>query len=243
MKKTFSWFLSPDDTELNSIWNNGILTLDANVLLDLYRVNANTRKTLMKAIESFGDRIWLSHQAALDFINNVDIVKFNSKGIFDSIYITLDKMNKDIDESLTKIIGEKVLDKTKINRFRSRINRVLEDIKKFIDKNKSTHIDELKTDTILDWVLDRFNNKVGSQFKNIDDIRKEAEERLENKTPPGYKDNEKDGDKKYSDFYLWKQVLTYAKNKELPMILVTSEKKKIGGKSAQAKLLGQEWKC
>ncbi|MEG4233820.1 PIN-like domain-containing protein, partial [Microcoleus sp. Pol11C3] len=44
--------------------------------------------------------------------------------------------------------------------------------------------------------------------------------------PPGFKDaEEKEDERKYGDFILWKQILEFAKKESRPIIFVTGEKK------------------
>lgn len=70
MKNKFDWYFGPSAEEITTIWDTGILTIDANVLLDLYRYNEKTREDILKAMAFFGDRVWLSGQAAREFIRN-----------------------------------------------------------------------------------------------------------------------------------------------------------------------------
>lgn len=67
-------------------------------------------------------------------------------------------------------------------------------------------------------------------------LKGEAEDRRKNKVPPGYLDGDKDGDRPYGDFFLWRQILLHSKRKSVPIIFVTSERKddwweKISGKT------------
>ena len=50
MKEEFCWYFPPTEEEVNGIWEKGILTIDANVLLDLYRYHESTRNSLVDAL-------------------------------------------------------------------------------------------------------------------------------------------------------------------------------------------------
>lgn len=52
MKNRFSWHSPLTPKEVDEAWDAGILTLDANVLLDLYRYHEGTRDSLISSIES-----------------------------------------------------------------------------------------------------------------------------------------------------------------------------------------------
>ena len=62
MEDRFYEFYKLPDKRVNEIWEKGILIVDTNVLLDLYRLGPASRKDLKKSIEFFGDRIWLPYQ-------------------------------------------------------------------------------------------------------------------------------------------------------------------------------------
>ena len=55
-------------------------------------------------------------------------------------------------------------------------------------------------------------------------IKEKCKHRFKNEIPPGYKDKKKDGTE-CGDLILWYQILNMAKDKKLPIILVTDDKK------------------
>ena len=70
MNEQFEWYFNHLNVDFEKVWSTGFLTLDANVLLNLYRYHTDTANDLISAIESFGSRVWISHQAVTEFINN-----------------------------------------------------------------------------------------------------------------------------------------------------------------------------
>ncbi|WP_303875685.1 PIN-like domain-containing protein [Stutzerimonas kunmingensis] len=70
MKNQYGWHLPLPEEEIKKAWDNGVLTVDTNVLLDLYRYHENTRNSLLESIAAFDGRVWLSHQAATEFFRN-----------------------------------------------------------------------------------------------------------------------------------------------------------------------------
>lgn len=66
------------------------------------------------------------------------------------------------------------------------------------------------------------------EIKFIDILRwcEEGENRYKQKTPPGYMDGKcKDGPRKYGDFIIWKEMLSFAKNNDKNIIFVTDDLK------------------
>ena len=74
MKNTFYEFYKLSKKRINEIWDNGLLIVDTNVLLDLYRLSPDSRKDLMKSIDHFKDRVWIPYQVGLEFHRNRESV-------------------------------------------------------------------------------------------------------------------------------------------------------------------------
>ena len=70
IKETFEWAIPISDEEKSQIWEEAILTVDTNVLLDLYRFHPETTRQILNGLKSFKGRVWLSHQVASEFFKN-----------------------------------------------------------------------------------------------------------------------------------------------------------------------------
>jgi hypothetical protein len=103
--------------------------------------------------------------------------------------------------------------------FREKIEQIASD-------HSSLHSDK---DSILEKLLLLFDDsKVGEPFNEqiLPNLYKEADDRYKLLKPPGFKDaEEKEDERKYGDFILWKQILEFAKKESRPIIFVTGEKK------------------
>jgi hypothetical protein len=67
MKKTFPGFYRPTPTEFSKLWQECIFTIDANVLLNLYRYSSRARGELIEILNQISDRLWVPHQAAFEY--------------------------------------------------------------------------------------------------------------------------------------------------------------------------------
>jgi PIN like domain len=63
-------YYPPSDEEYLHGWETAAVVLDASVLLSLYRYSTETRDELLNLLASFTDRLWLRHQAALEYERN-----------------------------------------------------------------------------------------------------------------------------------------------------------------------------
>ena len=70
MKNTFSGYYHLSEQELSILWKNCIFIFDANVLLNLYRYPKEARTDLLKIMKLISSRVWLPHQAALEYQEN-----------------------------------------------------------------------------------------------------------------------------------------------------------------------------
>ncbi|MBS4050815.1 MAG: hypothetical protein KGZ69_06390 [Methylomonas sp.] len=238
MKQKFNWYFPTSEEEINVIWKNGLLTVDANVLLDLYRYHDSTRNALIGSLKNFDGRLWLSNQASEEFIRNRSNVIVSSEKTFKQAKDEVEKLKGNFESTITQLKGNRIIPAEVADRLIDAINPAIDDALAKISNSKSSYPKYLQEDPILDELTKMFENSVGDKFteEELPKIIQEAEERKKKKTPPGYLDDEKDGDRPYGDFFLWRQILLKSKNEGKPIIFVTSERKddwweKISGKT------------
>jgi hypothetical protein len=70
MRKTFPGYYRPSEREFRQLWDSCLFVLDANVLLNLYRYSDETRKKLLDILRMIEPRLWVPHQAALEYQRN-----------------------------------------------------------------------------------------------------------------------------------------------------------------------------
>ena len=94
MKAEFpGYFPIPSEGE-KSAWKNGLFSFDASVLLDLYRYSDETRQELLKLFKSLGPRVWITHQAAQEFLDGrLGVIGSQSK-LYDDSTVLIDRIEK-----------------------------------------------------------------------------------------------------------------------------------------------------
>ena len=227
MRREFAWYLRPNKGELDAVCSEGCLTVDANVLLDLYRYHATTRAELQKAVDSFGDRVWLSRQAAEEFIRNRTKVIVSSQRTFQAAEERLEALQGSVNGALSDLRSNRLLSRDDLDALDHGLRPLIEGAKARVAAAQAAHPDYLSTDPILDWVLNRFEGRLGPA-PGVEELRvlhKEAQDRISAKIPPGYSDSDKDGARPYGDFMFWSQTLARAKEAETSFVVVTSERK------------------
>jgi hypothetical protein len=240
MKKQFAHLLPLADADIDAIWNGGNLTVDANVLLDLYRYHPETRDALLQALRSFQGRLWLSYQAATEFVRNrahaiasVERELGDADGDVSALETAARKATDDLR-------GRRPLPREVGKQLRADIEVAINVAKASIDAERSRRASVASTDAVLLEVLSLFDGYVGEPPADVElvDLRKEAERRIKERVPPGYEDAKKDGVGSHGDFLLWHQILQRAKICARPMILVTSERKEDWWERAHGRTVG-----
>lgn len=223
MKYKFPGHFQPSAEDYKKIWGNCIFAVDANVLLNLYRYSPSTRRILEKTLSAFSDRIYIPHQAALEFLRNRCTVIASQSEEYKK---ATDKL-KDLFTMLTNTKKHPFVDGEELKLLNDAYPKIIDKL----EHNRKTLISRLNSDEVLDFVANLFDGKTGEPLSttDINATIKDGESRYKKEIPPGYKDCKKDnsGDehRKYGDLFIWKQLINHAKEKKSPIIFITDDKK------------------
>lgn len=220
MRKTVFEYIELSNTEKQYLWNNAVFVFDTNVYLNLYRYSKRTSDKLIGAMESFKERTWMPHRVAQEFMKNRVKVIFETKQNYDRIH---NNANAFVEEC-KKTLNIKAIDDD------TNITKLQEYLSKWIDNYQKDNlvVTELSKDTLLERILNLYEGKAGAEFSadELKELYSSGEERYKDKTPPGYKDSDKqDNDEKYGDFIIWKQILNYAQKEKKDIIFITNDVK------------------
>ncbi|MCG9885544.1 MAG: PIN domain-containing protein [Cyanobacteria bacterium] len=214
------------DEEIKDIWDHGTLTVDTNVLLDLYRYDQNTVDQILKSLDLFRGRMWLSNQVAEEFFKNRHSTIAKAESKFEQAQSAIRKIQEEFltsfSESKKEFSQIRVLKDQLIENLESSINAAFKEVREEIRLAQEQYPKYRREDPVLTRIIDLFADRCGPAFD--DELKtealNEAKRRVENKIPPGYKDVGKHG-----DYFVWKQFLLYAQEKQTDIILVTSDQK------------------
>lgn len=109
------------------------------------------------------------------------------------------------------------------------LKKSLETIKKTVDNfNQDLDISYIqKEDPILDEIIAIVGNKVSTELpsEKLEEIYKEGDERFKKEIPPGYKDKDKDGNSKFNDLVIWKEIIELSKIKKSDILFISDDRK------------------
>lgn len=230
LREGFESFYSPDDDAVAAALRTGLVVADTNVLLSLYRFQAEAREQLFGALEIIGNRLWIPHQVALEFHRNRLSVIADQESYFSKTDELLDTAVKEYLSRLRAFTNRVALRAVIANELEERIRQVHGGVKHQVwlaGQANEIHLDNRDSDEVLRRLETLFNGLVGEPMKpdEREAARKEAKRRAEAtpKIPPGYMDKDKpDGS---GDYILWRQLINEASKRKLPVILITEDRK------------------
>lgn len=227
MRRRYGWYLPLSPGELEAVWSSGIVSVDANVLLDLYRHHDEARGRILSALRSFKGRLWLTNQAAEEFIRNRTAAITNVAAEYEAARSTIKEFEKALLKARDALRGHRLVSESIPEALDRDASAAIRVASAAVDAARSSHPDFLKDDPILTEVFDLFDGAVGDppSVEERQRLADEAKRRRDEKIPPGYEDAKKEAARADGDFLVWHELLSHAKQTQRPLIFVTSERK------------------
>jgi predicted nucleic acid-binding protein len=236
MRTLFPSYYPLDESELEALWKNATFVLDTNTLLNLFRIKESSADNILNTLEKIKDRIFIPHHVALELHRNYQSIMCKHRSNFDQVVSKLDAGYASLINSIDSLSIDgrhPIIDS----------NELKKDIENF--KNKQIKkINEKKLDTnfnghskkILERLTKILDGKIGEPFNkdSFEQANTEAEKRIKNEIPPGYKDSTKktflhngvEFKGSHGDYFVWKQILNHCSSESIKhLIFVTSDNK------------------
>lgn len=241
MKELFPGYYSPTSEESDRAWKTGVIVLDTNVLLNLYRYPAHAQEDMLSVLRKLRNRIWLPFHVALEYQQSrLKIIANQFEKFAMARKVALDS-RRALKSDLAAL---------QLNKGHSLINPVDliegydELVKRFIEGLDKLKKEQLTVDgpdpirTKLDEImLGRVGPEPADQAA-IAAVSEEAEYRFLHNVPPGYMDISKGDEslthngkvylRRYGDFIIWKQMLDHMQTErgnQRDLIFVTDDEK------------------
>lgn len=243
MRKLFPGYYAPTKADYQQLWTEGLIVLDTNVLLDLYRLPATARDELMDVFNALRDRIWIPHHVALEFQRRrLTVIAAERKAIeevLSEVTSQFDAVNKKVVSLQIEKRGLGIDPNPLIQELRSANEKLVD----AVQKAHQSQLDIAVSDPVREKLDELLQGKIGPGPKNQDELNGliiDGEDRYKNKIPPGYEDAEKDKNpseavfyhddliysRKMGDLIIWRQLINHAKVEGVKsVLLVTSDRK------------------
>lgn len=241
MRNQFLGYYPPTEEELSELWSEGILVLDTNSLLNLYRYSATTTTEYLEVLKGLQESLWLPHQVAAEFHDNrLGLIEEQAKA-FNDLIGALNGAVASVEKVASRYQKHEALKALEIGRDVSHsLAPVLERVEKAKAEREAQGPKQPHEDWILDALTDLFEGRVGEGFHGTarEQLCIEGKARYENEVPPGYRDLNKGEPDCYGDLIIWKELLRKAAEEERPAIIVTDDSKEDWWWRVSGKTLG-----
>ena len=234
-----AWIL-PDSghssEERKAFFTDGIIVLDTNVLLDLYRYTPGARDELLVALRLVSSRIWLPYQVGIEFVRG------RSGVIFDRLE-TLKRARAEIDRAFNEawrdIEGSRDQVKTLLSTYAadeqsqtaldelitqpellrlldSWLLRLRDHVKK-LREDQDIKLNDIRfgSDPILPQIAELYGDQIApapSAEKIKERVQHASDFRYPNEIPPGFSDQGKTTELRAAgDFLLWEEIISHAR--------------------------------
>ncbi|MFI6959893.1 PIN-like domain-containing protein [Nocardia sp. NPDC050408] len=226
----FASYYPPTDDDLQRFVTEGLVVLDTNAVLDLYRFTDTTREEYFDALGLLGERLWIPNRVGEEFYDRRTTVIRERQGIR---AVIAEQVAEPVEAVVAAVAGHARrhgLDGDTAAAVREGVLAALEPVIREIEGtvggvtiDPDAHPD---SDPILTQICELFDEKTGTAFdeKQSSAAQNQHKTRLAGHVPPGYCDSKKN-ERAIGDFLVWKQTINEATERKLPVLLVTNEKK------------------
>lgn len=232
-------YKTPLREDYEHLFDSGIVVLDTNVLLNLYRSNERTRRDTLLVLSRLRDRLWIPHQVLSEFWRNRDLpsVRGHHRTKARDTCAALDKAHRSMGDALDRWLRDVHLSSDanaieRQRRSRASIDKAITELKSFIqaqaERDALKGASSTQTDPVLLELDGLLRGRIGNPFS--DEALKaailEAEARAARHIPPGYEDfKDKPARQAAGDYLVWAQLLDEAEKRRSDVLLVTGDVK------------------
>lgn len=231
---------SPRREDYEHLFRNGLVALDTNVLLNLYRSNERTREDTLAALRKLRGRLWIPHQVLTEFWRNRELrsVRHHHGTKAKEACAALDKVERSAGDALdrwTTAVHLKndsaVMDQ--IDVALAGLGKTMDALRQLIEtqaeKDALPGTGDTHTDPVLTELEPLLQGRIGPPLSPPEyaEAVREAQKRADEEMPPGYEDfRKKPPEQAAGDYVLWLQLLREAARRRCDVLLVTGDVKK-----------------
>jgi PIN like domain len=221
---------APTETDYRRLLTDGIVVPDANVFLNLYRYNEQTRNDLFAVLRGVGDRLWVPHQVLIEFWRNREAVLQDPR----DTSITIKELASQRDKAIgtfrswanrVSLRSERTAELTEV--LTQAFTAITSGVSELADNNASDFARDTNQDPVLQKLEPIMRGRVGAGLSKDEraEAIAEAKLRADSKTPPGYKDSGKDLIASAGDYLVWHQTMRQAELEKRDVLFITGDVK------------------
>lgn len=189
-------YIPPSDEEIREVITEGLVVVDTNVLLDLYRFTGSARSDLLAALNKLGKRLWVPYQVRLEFHRNRLKVMAGREDAYSEVLSAFEAVQKAGEEATLRIrefANRVLLPENQRDELLKKIPEGVASAIEMIGALRKAHAltDSDREDPILRELQALLLGRVGKQMppEDLEKARLEAAARIEEGRPPGGRDS------------------------------------------------------
>jgi hypothetical protein len=217
MRQTFRHFFRPTKDEMSALWQQGLFSFDASVLLNVYAYSKKTREEFVEFVEKNATRVRLPHQFGLEYARNRSSVIVKQVNNYLKVEDALRKIKEN---DIAPKYDHPYLSKKSTRAYQAILNE-LEESRKVIEKL-------IGSDPYAEKMFGAFEGRVGKcpTSEELSQMETTAQKRYDKLVPPGFADvKEKGIPSAYGDCIAWLQLMEIANVEQKGVILVIDDEK------------------
>jgi len=225
MRELFPGYFRPTPKEFEDLWSNGLIVLDTNILLHLFRYGEETRQEVLDILKALRPRVWIPYRVAFEFARRWRSVDAENRRAYEKLKSGIRKQGASLSGLFNDVARHQVIN---AEAERAKIDEFVENLCKSLDDASTSHPTVMEVESILEKIFEIIGDNVGEppSIEIQAERAKTAQARYLDTIPPGYMDaKHKSGDDQYGDFYIWEEIIDIAARKKTPVIFITDDRK------------------
>ncbi|WP_292976566.1 PIN-like domain-containing protein [Mycobacterium sp.] len=219
--------------DMRSALQAGIIAVDTNVLLNLYRYNEQTVADLLGVLAAAKERLFVPHQVIREFWRNRQFVLCGTGGATKDVHAALQKNSASTQNAIRQWAKSVALSEYERNEMEGHIETFFAQLRDRIGEEPTRVRPDTPTgqDRMLNELERVLQGAVGEELSSEewDNAVAEGQRRAESSVPPGYMDVDKldlDLEEGASgDYLVWYQLIKEGRRAKQDLILVTADVK------------------
>ncbi|MGW3735275.1 PIN-like domain-containing protein [Streptomyces sp. NPDC005148] len=236
----FEGYRTPALTEVRGVLAHGVVVVDTNVLIDLYRMNRQVREDMLTVLEALSDRLWVPHQVLVEFWRNQQqpgVLGHHHAQAHDTV-AAMTKARSSIADSLKRWaravhLATDAPIRDELNKLEEELDATLAGLREVLERQATADQVPGAPDTSADPVIAKLEvllqGKVGALPTDEQLTRwvSEAKERAQHRKPSGFRDFEdgKPDQTAAGDYIVWRQLSAEAAARGTDVLFVTRDLK------------------
>jgi len=227
----FEAYRTVTDDDYRALFASGLVVLDTNVLLDLYRYHPETRQELLNVLDKLSERLWIPNQVMAEFWARRESVLEDASDITDTV-VALNRLSEQYIGRVREWTNRAGLREEATDSLvaisRSAFDATIKKIRSLADDKALKMAEDTAKDPVLIRLKSILQDRVGNPLtveRKRTAINQEAPQRFADRRPPGYMDaNKKNGDPA-GDYLIWIELLQEAARLKANVLFVTGDTK------------------